>query len=73
MMFSLGHLSLLMSLFVSALEKSNSSRVSIYPECSLLGGFDFGEVSFKCEFLFDVILMEFSFCLDVNLMEVLNI
>ena len=45
MMFSLGHLSLLVSLFVSALEKSNSSRVSIYPECSLLGGFDFGEVS----------------------------
>ena len=34
-----------MSLFVSALDKSNSSRVSIYPEFSLLGGFDFGEVS----------------------------
>ena len=43
MSFSLGHLSLLMSLFVSALEKSISSRISIYPECSLLGGFDFGK------------------------------
>ena len=72
MSFSLGHLSLLMSLFVSALEKSISSRVSIYPECSLLGGFDFGKV-FKCEFLFDVILMEFYVCLGVNLMEVPNI
>ena len=72
MMFSLGHLSLLMSLFVSALEKSNSSRVSIYPECSLLGGFDFGEVS-NSEFLFDVILMEFYVCLGVNLMKVRNI
>ena len=30
---------------VSVLEKSISSRVSIYLECSLLGGFDFGKVS----------------------------
>ena len=28
---------------VSVLEKSNSSRISIYPECSLLGGFDVGK------------------------------
>ena len=43
MSFSLGHLSLLMFLLVSVLEKSNSSRISIYPECSLLGGFDVGK------------------------------
>jgi hypothetical protein len=43
MWFSLGHLSLLMFLLVSALEKSNYFRNSIYRECSLLGGFDFGK------------------------------
>ena len=43
MSFSLGHLSLLMFLLVSVLEKSNSSRISISPECSLLGGFDVGK------------------------------
>ena len=43
MSFSLGHLSLLMFLLVSVLEKSNSSRISIYLECSLLGGFDVGK------------------------------
>ena len=41
MSFSLGHLSLLMFLFASALKKSISSRISI--ECSLLGGFGFGK------------------------------
>jgi len=28
---------------LSVLEKSISSRISIYPECSLLGGFDVGK------------------------------
>ena len=45
---------------------------SIYPECSLLGGFDFGKVS-NVIFLFDGILMEFYVRLGVNLMEVPNI
>ena len=45
MSFSRGYLFLLMSLFVSALQKSISSIVSTYPECSLLGGFDFGKIS----------------------------
>jgi hypothetical protein len=43
MWFSLGHLSLLMFLLVSALENSNFYRFSISRECSLLGGFDFGK------------------------------
>ena len=43
MSFSLGPLCLLMSPLVSALENSNFSRFSIFRECSLLGGFDFGK------------------------------
>jgi hypothetical protein len=43
MSFSLGHLALLMFLSLSVLEKSNSSRISIYPKCSLLGSFDVGK------------------------------
>ena len=52
--------------------KFNFFQSSIYPECSLLGGFDFGKVS-HVFFLFDGILMEFYVCLGVNLMDVPHI
>jgi len=64
-----------MFLLAFALVESNSSRVSIYPECSLLGGFDLARPGFQALILqcvifmsdFDVVLRAFCDCLSVGL------
>ena len=69
-----------MFLLVSVLEKSNPSRISIYPECSLLGGFDVGKarVSSRVDFVmchfdvgfrrcFTIILQSFVDRFDIGL------